>query len=72
MLPGAKSVDSATEYNVFGGLVPRPPEWYYPQMTTVGRALRWHDKPWEIQSDRGLPLRQLPSEEAKASPSPKS
>ena len=31
-----------------------------------------HDKPWEFKQDRGVPLRSLPSNEAKAAPSPKS
>ena len=72
MLPAVKPIDFPPKYNVDGGLVPRPPDWYYPETTTMCRMLRWHDKLWEIQDDRGLPLRQRQVKEAKAPPSAKS
>ena len=34
--------------------------------------MRWDDKTWEIQHDRGVPIRRLPTKEAKAASSPKS
>ena len=37
----------------------------------VGITLRWHDRRWEIQHDRGVAIRQLPSKEAKAPPNRK-
>ena len=54
LLPGAKPVNSAPEFDCYGRPMPRPREWFYPTTTTVGRELRWHAKPWEIQHDRGL------------------
>ena len=71
MVPVAKPIDSAPEYNVHAGLVPRPRERYYPETSKIGRVLRWHEKPWEIQYDRGVPHQHLSVKEAKAPPSPK-
>ena len=48
----------------------RPREWFYPEVSTVGRALRWQDRQWEIQYDRNVPQRALPGKVAKAAPSP--
>lgn len=38
----------------------------------VARALPWHDRPWDVQYARNVPLRRLPSKEPKAAASPKS
>ena len=72
MLPVAKPTQSATEFDCYRRSMPRPREWYYPETTTVGRALPWQDRPWELQHERNVPLRRLPSKEAKAPLSTKS
>ena len=35
-------------------------------MSTVGRALTWQDRPWEIQRNRNVAVRRLSGREAKA------
>ena len=45
---------------------------YYPEVEKVGREITWRLGPWEVQYDRGLPLRPLPSKKAKAPLSPRS
>ena len=50
----------------------RPREFFYPEISTVGREIRCQDGPWEVQYDRILPQRTLHGKQAKASPSPKS
>ena len=51
--------------------MPRPREWYYPKPHKLGREIRWNLGPWEVQDDRGVPLRQVPGKEAKVHPSPR-
>ena len=72
LLPGAKSVNGAPEFDWYGRPIPRPREWYYPKPHNLGREIGWNLGPWEVQYDRGIPLRQLPSKEPKAPPSPRS
>ena len=71
MLPGAEPHDASPEFNYYGSVVARVREWSYPELSTIERALRWHDRIWEIQYDRNVPLRALPGNEAKAPPSPR-
>ena len=71
LLPGAKPINSAPVCDCYGRPMPRPREWYYPEKTTVEQALRWHVRTWDIKHDRNLPLRRLPSKQAKAPPNPK-
>ena len=66
LLPGAKPHDAPPEYNSYRSAVPRPREWFYPKVSTVGRALIWQDRPWEIQRNRNVPLRPLSGKQAKA------
>ena len=72
MLPGAKPVDSPQEFDCYGRQVPRPREFYYPSPHHLGREICWNLGPWEVQEDRGEPLRPLPGKEAKAQPRPSS
>ena len=61
LLPSAKPINSAPEFDLYGRPISRPREWYYVETTPVERALRWHDKPSEIQHGSGVPLRSIPS-----------
>ena len=49
--------------------MPRACEWFYPETTSVGRALHSQDGTWEVHNDHGVPLRPLPAMEANAAPS---
>ena len=72
LLPRAKAVDAAPEFDCYGRPIPRPREWYYPTPHNLARELGWNLVPREVQYDRGVLLRQLPSNKAKAPPSPRS
>ena len=47
LLPGAKSVNSATEIDSFGRPLPKLWEWYYPEPHRLGRQIGWNPGPWE-------------------------
>ena len=71
-LPGGKPIGSVLELNCYGRLMPKPREWFYPEVSTVGLEMRCQDGPWEEQYDRSVPLPPIPGKEAKALPSPRS
>ena len=52
--------------------MPRPRQGFYPEVSTVGRALRWQDGCLEIQQYRNVLIRPLPRKESKAPRSPRS
>ena len=72
MLPGARPLDSPQDLDCYGRPIPRPLELYYPESHKLVREITWKLGPWEVQWDRGEPLRPLPSKAVKGPPSPSS
>ena len=72
LLPGVRPLDAPQGFDYYGRPIARPRELYYPRVEKVGREMTWRLGPWEIQHDRGVPPRPLPSRKAMAPPSPRS
>ena len=72
MLSGARALHTPQELDCYGRPIPRPRELYYSNPHKLGIEISSKLGPWEVQWDRGVPLRQLSGKEAKAKPSPNS
>ena len=66
LLPRARPVDTATEFDCYVGPVPRPRVFYYPSPHNLAREFSWNFGAWEVHHARGVPLRPLPSKEPRS------